>query len=183
MQNSGEPAQPNRHDGLYKTNSDLRERGAPERFTLETSPYQKAKMHPILTGALAVGAGLGIAVLLNMRKSARTNEALPDNFSEINSFDIREKMEVFGADNVRVGTVDRVEYGEIKLARQDSPDGKHHLIPLDSVEAVDGNKVMLSQTSEQARQMWRTIDEAAASTANDSESNTPTLSKTQGSGK
>jgi hypothetical protein len=184
MQNSGEPAQPNRHDGLYKTNSDLRERGAPERFTLERSVYQKAKMHPIVTGALAVGAGLGIAVLLNMRKSAGNRSALPDNFSQINSLDIREKMEVFGADNVYVGMVDRVEYGEIKLARKDSPDGKHHMISLDSVEATDGNKVMLSQTSEQARQMWRTIDNVAAdSAANDSESNTQTLSKTQGSGK
>lgn len=192
MQNSGEPAQPNRHDGLYKTNSDLRERGAPERFTLETSVYQKAKMHPVVTGALAVGAGLGLAVLLGMRKSARSgnSSAMPDNFSKISAFDIREKMEVVGADNVPVGTVDRVEYGEIKLARKDSPDGKHHLIPVDSVEAIDGNKVMLSQTSEQARQMWRTIDDAASTTAglsvNDStelsNQQPDTLSKSQGSG-
>jgi hypothetical protein len=187
MQNSGEPAQPNRHDGLYKTNSDLRERGAPERFTLETSVYQKAKMHPVLTGALAVGAGLGIALLLNMRKSAGNNSALPDNFSQIGSLDVREKMDVVGADNVRIGTVDRVEYGEIKLARKDSPDGKHHMISLDSVEAIDGNKVMLSQTSEQARQMWRTIDDAANDSkkaeSNDlSNQQTDTMSKSRGSG-
>ncbi|MBN9016650.1 MAG: DUF2171 domain-containing protein [Rhizobiales bacterium] len=37
-----------------------------------------------------------------------------------------------------VGTVDRVdEAGEIRLARSDSPDGLHHYIPLDWVEAVD----------------------------------------------
>jgi short-subunit dehydrogenase len=192
MQNSGEPAQPNRHDGLYKTNSDLRERGAPERFTLETSVYQKAKMRPILTGALAVGAGLGLAVLLGMRKSAKSKDALPDNFSKISSLDIREKMEVFGADNVYVGMVDRVEYGEIKLARKDSPDGKHHMISADSVEAIDGNRVMLSQTSEQARQMWRTIENVAGSAAQNDSKNTEstetsnqqtdTLSKSRGSG-
>lgn len=191
MQNSGEPPQPNRHDGLYKTNSDLRERGAPERFTLERSVYQKAKMRPILSGALAVGAGLGLAVLLGMRKSARSNDALPDNFSKASALDIREKMEVFGADNVFIGTVDRVEYGEIKLARKDSPDGKHHMISADSVEAVDGNRVMLSQTSEQARQMWRTIDDAKSSAANNAEKiesdessnqQTDNLSKSRGSG-
>jgi hypothetical protein len=61
------------------------------------------------------------------------------------------------------------------------------MIPVDSVEAVDGNKVMLSQTSEQARQMWRTIDDDAVSAANDSKdsANQPdgTLSKSQGGGR
>jgi hypothetical protein len=65
------------------------------------------------------------------------------------------------------------------------------MIPLDLVEAVDGNKVMLSQTSEQARQMWRTINDAAAdSIANDSKKvesdssnqQTDTLSKSRSSG-
>jgi short-subunit dehydrogenase len=193
MQNSGEPAQPHRSDGLYETNSDLRERGAPERFTMETSVYQKAKMHPFLTGALAVGAGLGLAVLLSTRKSfvGSGATATPDNLSEANLFGVREKMQVYGADNVYVGTIDRVENGEIKLTRKDSPDGKHHFIALDAVEGALRNRVMLSQTSEQAQQMWRTPDDDAAAsstTAADSEETsnqqqTETLSKSIGSGR
>lgn len=195
MQNSGEPAQPHRPDGLYETNSDLRERGAPERFTMETSVYQKAKMHPFLSGALAVGAGLGLAYLLGSRKTLVGSRATatPDNLSEANLFGVREKMQVYGADNVYVGTVDGVENGEIKLTRKDSPDGKHHFIMLDAVEGVIGNRVLLSQSSNQAQQMWRTADDAAATTtgstaaAGSEESSkqppTDTLSKSIGSGR
>ena len=64
-QNKGEPAKPNRHDGLHQTNSNLRERGEPNRFTFEDSVYQRAKIHPLVTGALAIGAGVGIAALYN----------------------------------------------------------------------------------------------------------------------
>jgi short-subunit dehydrogenase len=196
MQNSGQPATGRREDGLYTTNSDLRERGAPERFTLEDSPYQRAKMHPILTGALAVGAGLGIAALLGSFKSKGGNitsraKYLPGN--RFYSFDIREKMEVVGADGQHVGTVDRLEYGEIKLTRKDSPDGKHHLIPLDMVESVSGNTVMLTQTAEQTRQMWITVgdrnaaahDLSTARTENEpvlSHEQTDNLSRSQSSG-
>jgi short-subunit dehydrogenase len=163
-QNSGEPAKTNRADGLYGTNSNLRERGAEDRFVLEESIYQRAKIHPLITGALAVGAGLGIAALIsNSRKSKENGGHISleteNKNRKLNSFDIRDKMEVLGADGVHVGTVDRVEYGEIKLTRKDSPDGKHHLIPTEMVESVVGNKVMLTQTAEQTRQLWKTSDE------------------------
>jgi len=42
-QNSGEASIINRHDGLYHTNSKLRERGLSDRFVLEDSLYQRAK--------------------------------------------------------------------------------------------------------------------------------------------
>jgi short-subunit dehydrogenase len=71
MQNKGVPAQTNRPDGLHKTNSNLRERGEPERTTFEGSIYQTSKIHPVLTGALAVGAGVGIAALVNSYMSKR----------------------------------------------------------------------------------------------------------------
>lgn len=194
MQNSGEPAQANRPDGLYGTNSDLRERGAPERFTMETSVYQKAKMHPYLTGALAIGAGFGLAALFNYRKLSSMvggdGYSYEDGSVKISPLDIREKMQVFGADNILVGTVDRVEYGEIKLTRQDSPDRKHHFIPVDAVEAIDGNRVMLSQTATQTEQMWRTSGEAQAdddailTATSSAEPQTPTdtLSRTRAGG-
>ena len=65
MQNSGEPAKPNRSDGLYSSNSKLKERGDDSRYVCETRPYVSAKMHPLLTAGLAVGGGLAIAALWN----------------------------------------------------------------------------------------------------------------------
>lgn len=50
---------------------------------------------------------------------------------------IREEMEVLASDGSRVGIVDGVEGGRIKLTRKDSPDGEHHYVELDSVERVD----------------------------------------------
>lgn len=70
FQNSGEPARPNRHDGLYDTNSRLRERGVQERFVLENSLYQKAKLHPALTATIAVAGGVALAAWLGSRVSA-----------------------------------------------------------------------------------------------------------------
>jgi hypothetical protein len=61
---------------------------------------------------------------------------------------IREHMEVIGADGVHVGTVDRVEGGRIKLTRNDSGEGRHeghhHYIPLSLVADVEGEQVRLS---------------------------------------
>ena len=57
MQNSGEPSRPDRHDGLYQTNSQLSERGGQDRFVLEHSLYQQAKLHPALTTTIAVAGG------------------------------------------------------------------------------------------------------------------------------
>ncbi len=77
-QNAGEPSMRNRPDGLYETNSNLRERGAQDRFVLEQSVYQQSKLHPLVTGALAIGAGLGIAALI----SGSSKKASGDNSSE-----------------------------------------------------------------------------------------------------
>lgn len=51
--------------------------------------------------------------------------------------DIQKHMEVRGADGSHVGTVDGLEGDRIKLTRNDSPDGEHHYVGLDSVERVD----------------------------------------------
>jgi short-subunit dehydrogenase len=69
MQNSGEPSVINRRDGLHQTNSRLRERGSEERWVMETSAYQKAKMHPLLTAGLLAGGSLAVAAWLNSRKT------------------------------------------------------------------------------------------------------------------
>ena len=64
--------------------------------------------------------------------------------------DIKEHMEVIGADGVHVGTVDKVEGGRIKLTKKDSGEGSHkghhHYIDRGLVAGVEGNKVRLSAT-------------------------------------
>jgi hypothetical protein len=39
--------------------------------------------------------------------------------------EIKEHMEVIGADGVHIGTVDKVEGGRIKLTKADSGEGAH----------------------------------------------------------
>ena len=67
---------------------------------------------------------------------------------------VREHMEVIGADGVHVGTVDKVEGGRIKLTKQDSGEGSHkghhHFIPGGLVAGVEGDKVRLSANGDVA---------------------------------
>jgi hypothetical protein len=62
--------------------------------------------------------------------------------------DVKEHMEVIGADGVHVGTVDRIEGGRIKLTKKDSGEGAHkghhHFIDNGLIAEVEGNKVRLS---------------------------------------
>jgi hypothetical protein len=64
--------------------------------------------------------------------------------------EIKEHMEVVGADGVHVGTVDKVEGDRIKLTKKDSGEsshkGHHHFIDRGLVAGVEGNKVRLSAT-------------------------------------
>jgi hypothetical protein len=65
---------------------------------------------------------------------------------------IREHMEVIGADGVRVGTVDSVSGGRIKLVKADSGShgGHHHYLSGGPVAAVEGNEVRLSANADAA---------------------------------
>ena len=62
--------------------------------------------------------------------------------------DIKEHMEVIGADGVHVGTVDRTEGRRIKLVKSDSGQGSHqghhHYVSAGLVAEVEGDKVRLS---------------------------------------
>lgn len=68
--------------------------------------------------------------------------------------EIKEHMEVIGADGVHVGTVDKVEGGRIKLTKQDSGEGSHkghhHFIAKSLVAGVEGNAVRLSANADVA---------------------------------
>ena len=61
--------------------------------------------------------------------------------------DVREHMEVIGADGVHIGTVDRVEENRIKLIRPDSGVGHqehHHFLPRGLIAEVEGDTVRLT---------------------------------------
>ena len=71
--------------------------------------------------------------------------------------DIREHMEVIGADGVHLGTVDRVEGDRIKLIRADSGvahEEHHHFIPRGLVADVEGDKVRLSANADVAADLF-----------------------------
>jgi len=84
---------------------------------------------------------------------------------------IREHMEVIGADGVHVGTVDAVEGDRIKLTKQDSGaqieggetahSGHHHYISLGLVADIEGDTVRLSATGANAYAMEEEEDEAS----------------------
>lgn len=73
---------------------------------------------------------------------------------------IREHMEVIGADDVHVGTVDKVEGDRIKLTKQDSGaqiegatgqhEGHHHYISAGLIAGIEGDQVRLSATAANA---------------------------------
>lgn len=67
---------------------------------------------------------------------------------------IREHMEVIGADGVHVGTVDRIEGDRIKLTKSDSGEGRHeghhHYISRGLIADIEGDKVRLSANADVA---------------------------------
>ncbi len=68
--------------------------------------------------------------------------------------DIREHMQVIGADGVPVGTVDHIDGHRIKLTKADSGfgahQGHHHYISRGLVAAVEGDVVRLSANADVA---------------------------------
>jgi hypothetical protein len=81
------------------------------------------------------------------RKSP-VRSTLQFTIKEQSMLDIKEHMEVIGADGVHIGTVDKVEGTRIKLTKQDSGEGSHkghhHFVDRSLVADVEGDKVRLS---------------------------------------
>jgi hypothetical protein len=68
--------------------------------------------------------------------------------------EIKEHMEVIGADGVHIGTVDRIEGNRFKLTKKDSGEGSHkghhHFIDKSLVADVEGDKVRPSANADVA---------------------------------
>jgi hypothetical protein len=79
-------------------------------------------------------------------------------FPMISAEQVREHMEVIGADGTHVGTVDHMDgSSRIKLTKSDADDGQHHLIPLDWVDHIDEH-VHLSKSADDVRSQWSSIN-------------------------
>lgn len=71
----------------------------------------------------------------------------------IAAMDIKEHMEIIGADGIKVGIVDKVVGERIKLTRDDGHGGKmdhHHFLPINLAADIEGDKVRLSATAANA---------------------------------
>ncbi len=69
---------------------------------------------------------------------------------------IAEHMEVVGNDDQHVGTVDCVRGDRIILTRSD-PDsgGAHHSLSCSDIASVEGDRVILDCSADQAHNRWR----------------------------
>jgi hypothetical protein len=77
---------------------------------------------------------------------------------------VKEHMEVIGADGVHVGTVDAVEGHRIKLIKADSGlgshAGHHHYVSAGLIADVEGDRVRLSANAAVAVQFVEEADES-----------------------
>lgn len=72
---------------------------------------------------------------------------------------IKEHMKVLGSDGTFVGVVDHLEGMDmIKLTRNDSADGQHHLIDAGLVDHVD-DSVHLSRTADEVMSEWKSEED------------------------
>lgn len=80
----------------------------------------------------------------------------------VNASEIKEDMEIVGADGVHVGKVDHMDGNRIKMARKDPAHGQddkhHHYLQMSSVASVDGGKLWLSADAANAEQLFEEED-------------------------
>ncbi|MCU6669466.1 DUF2171 domain-containing protein [Enterobacteriaceae bacterium H4N4] len=74
----------------------------------------------------------------------------------VNKSEIKDHAEVVASCGTHVGVVDHLDGERIKLAKSDpAAGGQHHFIPLEWVDKVDGNKVILNKNHEEATADWQ----------------------------
>jgi hypothetical protein len=69
---------------------------------------------------------------------------------------IREHMEVVGNDDQHVGTVDKIAGDRIILTKSDPESGgAHHSLSCSELDRIEGEKLILDCSAEEARKRWR----------------------------
>ncbi len=139
-----------------------------EEYDRDYHEYRKTKakdfhddFHNFRTSRVSATPASATAVsAASMATMASTNSAngVTNGLSSSIAGQVHEHQVVVGSDGQGVGKIDHVTTSDIKLTKHDSTDGKHHLIPLSWVASVEGDKVKLSKTSDQAMREWRVAD-------------------------
>lgn len=104
----------------------------------EASDWAKEKAHQ-------VGNRIGEAA---HKVENKARETFGETSSSWTLADVRKHMDVVGSCGNTLGKVDGVEGDQIKLTKNDSPDGQHHLIPTSWVLRVD-------QSVHLSKNLWR----------------------------
>jgi hypothetical protein len=69
---------------------------------------------------------------------------------------VREHMEVVGKDDEHIGTVDRIAGDRIILTQSDPESGgAHHSLSCSDIDRIEGNKLILDCSADDARENWR----------------------------
>jgi hypothetical protein len=69
---------------------------------------------------------------------------------------VREHMEVVGNDDEHVGTVDKIAGDRIILTKSDPESGgAHHSLSCSELDRIEGDKLILDCSAEEARKRWR----------------------------
>lgn len=78
---------------------------------------------------------------------------------------IKEHMDIIGADGVHIGTVDKVEGNRIKMTKADSGShgDHHHYLSEGLIAGIEGNQVRLSATGASAMLLEEENDGGALS--------------------
>lgn len=95
----------------------------------------------------------------DMRENPHLTEDLVDEedrnqIEDIELEGIRDHMDVIASCGKKVGVVDHLEAGTIKLTRKDSPDNLHHYIPTGWVSKVN-NQIHLNKNSKETENGWK----------------------------
>ena len=102
----------------------------------------------------ADGALVGNPQDFEIRRSAAERASLLEPRDD-RAAQVREHMEVVGADGAHVGTVDKVRGEHVVLNRSDpAAGGVHHAIPLAWIASID-SKVRLNLDAAEAMRQWR----------------------------
>ena len=67
---------------------------------------------------------------------------------------LTEHMDVVGSDNEPVGKIDHIKSDRIILTKNDSPDGRHHVIGCSRFDRVEDGKLILDQPASQIQQSF-----------------------------
>lgn len=74
----------------------------------------------------------------------------------VNKSEIKDHTPVVASCGTHVGVVDHLDGERIKLSKSDPESGgKHHYIPLEWVDKIDGNKVVLNKNYEETFAAWQ----------------------------